>query len=413
MNKIKEVIRYGVTTEFSERAIGPALNVLPQRSDQVPGVVPPQRPDLGAGAGVARRRAADRVGGHRRPRTNPRYERLAERFPMMVKELRRRGGGEASALYQSARRLELRAGVVAERLADHAVDRVQVEAAVVVHVSELSRRIPVGGVDPDAGGVPHLQGVGVYVGLSGPCGVVRASVGSTGPEGASTSGPQRYVWLHVAANSSKRRCRCHLRRTPSCRRWSSVVRPDAVVGNGNDVSMFVGDGRYPDTLLSSARRIHRFRLMPLSVAAHAARCAILAQAYAEFAREGLRPLHAQRPRALVVGKGEVDARRVAGQVAAADPDCAPVGGRVGGEREPRAYRRTRWPSKAAGLIAQVSKSELARRPNLHRGLSDFTPAKESGREYRRGAPGTPAVSLPGSPFSGFAPSRMLAATRLR
>ena len=28
---------------------------------------------------------------NRRPRTNPRYERLAERFPMMVKELRRTG----------------------------------------------------------------------------------------------------------------------------------------------------------------------------------------------------------------------------------------------------------------------------------------------------------------------------------
>ena len=66
--------------------------------------------------------------------------------------------------------------------------------------------------------------------------------------------------------------------------------------------MFVGDGRYPDTLLSSARRTHRFRLMPLSAAARATRCAILAEAYDEFAREGFRPLHAQLPRALVAGK---------------------------------------------------------------------------------------------------------------
>ena len=39
VEKIKEVIRYGVTTELSERAIGRALRVS-QRSDQVPGVVP-------------------------------------------------------------------------------------------------------------------------------------------------------------------------------------------------------------------------------------------------------------------------------------------------------------------------------------------------------------------------------------
>ena len=29
--------------------------------------------------------------GHREPRTNARYERLAKRFPAMVKELRRKG----------------------------------------------------------------------------------------------------------------------------------------------------------------------------------------------------------------------------------------------------------------------------------------------------------------------------------
>ena len=43
VEKIKEVIRYGVTTELSERAIGRALKVSRSGSDEVPAVVPPQR----------------------------------------------------------------------------------------------------------------------------------------------------------------------------------------------------------------------------------------------------------------------------------------------------------------------------------------------------------------------------------
>ena len=48
----------------------------------------------------------------------------------------------------SACRLQPRAGEVAERLADHAVDRVQVEVAVVLRIAELSPPVPADGVDP-------------------------------------------------------------------------------------------------------------------------------------------------------------------------------------------------------------------------------------------------------------------------
>ena len=59
---VEKVIRYGVTTDLSERAIGRALQVS-YRGGQVPGVVPRQRTDLGAGAGAARQRAGERVEG--------------------------------------------------------------------------------------------------------------------------------------------------------------------------------------------------------------------------------------------------------------------------------------------------------------------------------------------------------------
>ena len=63
VEKINEVIRYELTTERSQRAIGRVLKVSRTAADEVPGVLPRQRTDLGAGAGAARQRAAGRIGG--------------------------------------------------------------------------------------------------------------------------------------------------------------------------------------------------------------------------------------------------------------------------------------------------------------------------------------------------------------
>ena len=63
VEKIKEVIRYGVTTELSERAIGRALKVSRTAVTKYLECFRGQRTDLGAGAGAARQRAAGRVGG--------------------------------------------------------------------------------------------------------------------------------------------------------------------------------------------------------------------------------------------------------------------------------------------------------------------------------------------------------------
>ena len=91
VDKIKEVIRYGVTTELSERAIGRAL--------KVSRTVVTKYLECFRGSGLTWEQAQELpdsellsvLEGHREPRTNARYERLAERFPMMVKELRRKG----------------------------------------------------------------------------------------------------------------------------------------------------------------------------------------------------------------------------------------------------------------------------------------------------------------------------------
>ena len=90
VNKIKEVIRYGVTTEFSERAIGRALKV--SRSAVTKYLEWFHRSDLTweQAQELPDGELLTVLEGNRRARTNPRYERLAERFPIMVKELRRR-----------------------------------------------------------------------------------------------------------------------------------------------------------------------------------------------------------------------------------------------------------------------------------------------------------------------------------
>ena len=67
VEKIKEVIRYGVTTELSERAIGRALKVSRTVVTKYLEWFRQQRTELGAGAGAARQQAADRIGGHARP----------------------------------------------------------------------------------------------------------------------------------------------------------------------------------------------------------------------------------------------------------------------------------------------------------------------------------------------------------
>ena len=51
VEKIKEVIRYGVTTGLSERAIGRALKVSRTAVAKYLEEVPRQRTDLGAGTG--------------------------------------------------------------------------------------------------------------------------------------------------------------------------------------------------------------------------------------------------------------------------------------------------------------------------------------------------------------------------
>ena len=63
VERIKEVIRYGVTTDLSERAIGRALKVSRTAVAKYLECFRASGLTWGAGAGVARQRAAERVGG--------------------------------------------------------------------------------------------------------------------------------------------------------------------------------------------------------------------------------------------------------------------------------------------------------------------------------------------------------------
>ena len=91
VERIKEVIRYGVTTDLSERAIGRALKVSRTAVTKylecfrASGLTWEQAQELPDSELLAV------LEGSRPARTSARYERLAERFPMMVKELRRKG----------------------------------------------------------------------------------------------------------------------------------------------------------------------------------------------------------------------------------------------------------------------------------------------------------------------------------
>ena len=88
---IKEVIRYGVTTDLSERAIGRAL--------QVSRTAVTKYLECFRGSGLTWEQAQELpdsellavLEGQRVTQTSARYQQLAERFPMMVKELRRKG----------------------------------------------------------------------------------------------------------------------------------------------------------------------------------------------------------------------------------------------------------------------------------------------------------------------------------
>ena len=62
VDRIKEVIRYGVTTDLSERAIGRALQVSRTAVTKYLECFPRQWTEVGAGAGAARQRVAERVG---------------------------------------------------------------------------------------------------------------------------------------------------------------------------------------------------------------------------------------------------------------------------------------------------------------------------------------------------------------
>ena len=91
VDRIKEVIRYGATTDLSERAIGRAL--------QVSRTAVAKYLECFHSSGLTWEQAQELpdsellsvLEGHREPRTNARHERLTERFPTMVKELRRKG----------------------------------------------------------------------------------------------------------------------------------------------------------------------------------------------------------------------------------------------------------------------------------------------------------------------------------
>ena len=84
VEKIKEVIRYGVTTELSERAIGRALKV--SRTAVTKYL------ECFRGSGLTWEQAQELpdsellsvLEGNRPARTSARYERLAERFPMSM-----------------------------------------------------------------------------------------------------------------------------------------------------------------------------------------------------------------------------------------------------------------------------------------------------------------------------------------
>ena len=145
----------------------------------------------------------------------------------------------------SACRLQPRAGEVAERLAHHAVDRVQVEVAVVLRIAELTRPVPAGGVDPGrrprgcGTRRPRPAAAAGCWGRSGARPVSWASGGSTGPQAASTSGPERYSFMS-AANSSKRPS---LSTSPSANADASLrpVRPPSGTSRARR------HGHYPDT----------------------------------------------------------------------------------------------------------------------------------------------------------------------
>ena len=118
------------------------------------------------GGRLSGRRAARSLtfAGQRPPRAIA-YERFPEPRPTPRQHAER----ACPPWHWPACRLQLRAGQVAERLAHHAVDRIQVAVAVaVVQIAELGRPVPAGGVDPDpgravaerAGRVPHLHCVG-------------------------------------------------------------------------------------------------------------------------------------------------------------------------------------------------------------------------------------------------------------
>ena len=91
VNTIKEVIRYRATTDLSERAIGRAL--------QVSRTAVTKYLECFRGSGLTWEQAQELpdsellavLEGQRVAPTSARYQRLAERFPMMVKELRRKG----------------------------------------------------------------------------------------------------------------------------------------------------------------------------------------------------------------------------------------------------------------------------------------------------------------------------------
>ena len=87
MEKIKEVIRYGVTTDLSKRAIGRAL--------QVSRTAVAIYLECFRGSGLTWEQAQELpdsellsvLEGNREPRTNARYERLVERSPMILNDL--------------------------------------------------------------------------------------------------------------------------------------------------------------------------------------------------------------------------------------------------------------------------------------------------------------------------------------
>lgn len=91
MDRIKEVIRYGMTTELSERAIGRALKVSRTAVTKYLECFRNTGLTWDQAESMADSQLLGLLDGNREPATSSRYQQLVQRFPGMVRDLRRKG----------------------------------------------------------------------------------------------------------------------------------------------------------------------------------------------------------------------------------------------------------------------------------------------------------------------------------